>query len=459
MTSSKHLVLLWQQVTEHITPKIEDESSLWVLTGNVGCRLIEPNRPSLAECLDTPGVIMDRHISGDLQYSTICPTIRSPKGGGSNLKVIREDGTRRNVSGNELEQLMGWEKFSTTFGVTTDGEVISISEIQRHKMLGNGIIPAEIEDICNSLRPFLEGIKNNEVAIATRSLAPEVNNEVAIATRSLAPEVNSFMSQCEASDAVSRINNACGTIRELLVEIERRLGYKALGFDNMNQLLKSNLFNKAKSTLRLELVAGRIESENLKVPVGTFPESQLRNLAKLKNDYHAEAIERATYIAGSRPITASDITLAVAELTSSRPETRKQSIVDIIKEKTHIPYTETNAYANGDIVIINAGSNSTIRHLDGYWGIIERISSFAYHVCISVKSEVVLCKSDEMKRVELGKGDRTEIKSVSDRIAALQKSDLDDADDQFLDLLQRRTVWTQRQLLLLGRIEQDYGIC
>lgn len=55
--------------------------------------------------------------------------------------------------------------------------------------------------------------------------------------------------------------------------------------------------------------------------------------------------------------------------------------------------------------------------------------------------------------------DRTEIKSVSDRIAALQKSDLDDADDQFLDLLQRRTVWTQRQLLLLGRIEQDYGIC
>lgn len=54
---------------------------------------------------------------------------------------------------------------------------------------------------------------------------------------------------------------------------------------------------------------------------------------------------------------------------------------------------------------------------------------------------------------------REDIKAVRLRIAALQKSDLDDADDQFLDLLQRRTVWTQRQLLLLGRIEQDYGIC
>lgn len=868
---------LGKSATDSITfPKTAPESSFWVLAGNVQCKKIDSERLTLAECLDTPGVILDRHISGDRIYEAICPTIRSPKGGGSTLKVILSDGTRRNVNGDELERLMGWEvnrktvilevwtkpylehpnscvtavrqcpkllnsagnaekteknepvlfaatssrsknrtetkpvevlvdfnlegrgivlhttrtsplsvptaelqrvldpqkldafvlanvliyliqgkitlvgkaesppnvkglanqsngrlyveaygqsieesandvvtcisqakSFSrftispvgasfqnydlslqtlccfvahvingfipeqialessyvlkieysvgcTKFGTTKEGEIVSISEIQRHKMLGNGIIPAEIEDICTSLRPFLEKAKNHESAIADNSFvevnsevvpvselkehdqwgtpdsqdqpiltlvkqvlggeigldptsnherrtgaikhftqadnclnkdwtssgvfmnppfsdpfpflkklceeyendrfesaiallragcvsnkgtgaliknyasalchwrAPrirftksgvqsknspdfdcvlvyfgqnlalfyelfsplgtitrlenfDVSNESAIADNSLT-KVNSesaivdsqIMGESEARFTISEINNACNKIRNLLVDLDERQGYLALGFASMSQLLKSNLFSKAKSTLHLELVAGKIEKENLLVEVGTFPESQLRSLNKLKSDYHGEAIVKAKKIAGDRALTARDVSTTVASMVLERPETRAKSVVDTIKEKTFVPLTEKAQYAVGDVVIVKANGSSTLRPYDGYWGIVERISDYFYHLCISLKEEKISfdskdvtlllgCKGDEVERVELNEADKLVFKSISDRIAVLQRCNLDDADDQLLDLLQRRTVWTPRQLLLLKRMEEDYA--
>ncbi len=314
-------------------------------------------------------------------------------------------------------------------------------------MLGNGIISQEIEDIRNNLRPFLE----NTEFTSYPNCVPKGT--------SLAHAVNSMMTEEEAKVVVKEINNACSRVRNLLVELEKRQGYLVLGFANMSQLMKSDLFARARSTLQKELLAGRIESDNLNVPIGTLPERHLRPLAKLKSDYYGEAIGKAKELAGDRAMTAKDVKLAVAQLAVDRPETARRSIIDTIKEKTFIPLTESAEYAVGNVVIVKASGDSTLRPYDGCWGIIERISAFAYHVCISVVNEVIQSKGDELKRVELGQADREQIKLISDRIAALQKYDLDDADNGFLELLQHRTVWTQRQLLLLGRIEQDYGIC
>ncbi len=62
---------------------------------------------------------------------------------------------QRPLSATEFERLMGWPVGCTKKGVTASGEEISISKTQRQKMLGNGIIPQEIEDICNNLKHFL----------------------------------------------------------------------------------------------------------------------------------------------------------------------------------------------------------------------------------------------------------------------------------------------------------------
>jgi len=80
--------------------KTDKESSLWVLTGNVQCWKIEPDRPTLSECLDvnsepidesfrlrTP-VILDQHSDGDRIYEDQVPTLRTPTTGGTTFAVM-----------------------------------------------------------------------------------------------------------------------------------------------------------------------------------------------------------------------------------------------------------------------------------------------------------------------------------------------------------------------------------
>lgn len=119
---------------------------------------------SLADCLDGGArAVIYRGASGDRLYTDIAPTLRSlgntggkHQAGSGAFKVVKPDGSYRPITPNECEKLMGWPIDSTAKGITADGKEIAISNTQRHKMLGNGIIPQEIESICNSLRPFLE---------------------------------------------------------------------------------------------------------------------------------------------------------------------------------------------------------------------------------------------------------------------------------------------------------------
>jgi len=257
-------------------PKTGPESSLWVITGNVQCPRIEPDRPTLQSCLDTGEKILDQKPGGDrlnreetsavttpcgthpfafvgspsngwqatsesptltssgwLQspsaetqkyvlrfavmyrsatgsrlYTEEAPTLRSlantggkHQGGGGAWKVVEYKGEeyvvpnslpdecstlaateayiksgdrprrvkdgraslipmayrrQRPLSATEFERLMGWPVGCTEKGITRSGKEITISKTQRQKMLGNGIIPQEIQDICLSLKPFLE---------------------------------------------------------------------------------------------------------------------------------------------------------------------------------------------------------------------------------------------------------------------------------------------------------------
>lgn len=148
-------------------PKTESEFSVWVITGNIQCNKVEPNRPTLQECLESVGSVMYRAASGNRIHHNICPTLRSlgntggkHQAGSGAWKVIEGDGTQRPLTATEFERLMGWHVGCTEKGIALDGKETTISKTQRQKMLGNGIVPAEIKDICNNLAPFFQNIQS-----------------------------------------------------------------------------------------------------------------------------------------------------------------------------------------------------------------------------------------------------------------------------------------------------------
>lgn len=154
-------------------PKAGNESSVWVLTGNVQCRYVEPDRLRLRDCLESDGVFVDRHRAGDRYYREEAPTLRAlGKGSGNGVfKVQEPDGSTRPLAATESERLMGWSVGSSKHGITAEGKEILISTTRRQKMLHNGIIPQEIEDICNNLKFLFDCIDSRyNLSIELRGL-------------------------------------------------------------------------------------------------------------------------------------------------------------------------------------------------------------------------------------------------------------------------------------------------
>lgn len=266
-----------------------------------------------------------------------------------------------------------------------------------------------------------------------------------------------IMTEAEARAAVIEINGYCNKIRALLVELEQRQGYVALGFKNMSALMQSGMFLKARSTLQKELQAGRIEREHLNVPVGTFPERHFRPTAKIKPEHYKAVFEKASEIAADRPTTEKDIGLAVATMLRDDPTVAKRGIVDVIKERTFVPLTDNPQYQVNDAVRIKAGGNDTLRSYDGYWGVIDRISAHFYHISISLKKEVIGCKGYEVERLDLEEKAIDELRQISDRVSQLVRLDLEPVEYSVLETLQRSLSFTPTQLMFLEIIEKKYG--
>ncbi|MFK0735592.1 MAG: hypothetical protein ACIWVG_31425, partial [Gloeotrichia echinulata HAB0833] len=166
-----------------------------------GGRLYEEESP----CLLTPGEggrkfsIVYRAAGGDRHYHKEAPTLRSLSNtgnhqSGSGAYKIREyQGETyldRPINATEAEQLMGWEVGSTAIGIDKEGDEINISQTQRIKMLGNGIVPGEITDILTAIKPILE-----------RKLEAEVPENMRFAYRQLRQK---GMSHSEALKLIHR---------------------------------------------------------------------------------------------------------------------------------------------------------------------------------------------------------------------------------------------------------------
>jgi hypothetical protein len=136
--------------------------------------------------------VVHRAPGGDRLYTENAPTLRSlantngHQAGSGAMKVREIDGgayIERPMTAREYENVMGWEPNSTAIGLTADGREIQISETQRKRVLGNGIVPQEITEILLALKPFIEDSvlsghqeQIDEIAQMVRDIDPDCPN-------------------------------------------------------------------------------------------------------------------------------------------------------------------------------------------------------------------------------------------------------------------------------------------
>lgn len=109
--------------------------------------------------------LLYRAADGDRVYDSESPTLRSlsasegKRSGGTGATKVREFNGElyhdRPLLPEEAEALMGWPIGCTVEGISKTGDRIAISNTQRHKMLGNGIVSPEITEILEGLKAVL----------------------------------------------------------------------------------------------------------------------------------------------------------------------------------------------------------------------------------------------------------------------------------------------------------------
>lgn len=164
-------------------------------------------------------------------------------------------------------------------------------------------------------------------------------------------------------------------------------------------------------------------------------ERQVRPLTTLEADEQREVWQQAVEQAGGK-------------IPSGRIV---QGIVERLKERDAAP--PPIPFQEGDVVLIRGLGSSELRKYDGQWAITLRINEYTLTLALDRKDVPV--KPQFLEPVDPKYW--AEIKAVNERITRLQhECDLEPMDDVALEFLRRRTCFTQRQMLLLERIEQEY---
>ena len=186
--------------------------------------------------------------------------------------------------------------------------------------------------------------------VKVRSTVVEVVDDQ-VAVEVLAP----VMTAAQAQQCVEAIKNHAVSLRTLLVELDDRRGWEALGYSSMTACMVAE-FKNSKPVLIRELKVGRIEKHHLQVPIGTYLESQLRSLSKLEPTQYKLAIAKAYKIAGSDKLKAVHVTKAVTEILNPT--------------RVVLDAPTASKYKPGDFVRIKCASGALPEQKawDGCWG-------------------------------------------------------------------------------------------
>jgi hypothetical protein len=307
---------------------------------------------------------------------------------------------------------------------------------------------------------FAEGARER---IETKYLQPfylqpspipfQTSENVPVGT-SLECEVILPLTQIEAQALVLEINQCANRIRQLLVELELRQGYLSLGFANMSGLMNSELFDKARSSLQKELVAGRIENQYLDVPIGTFPQRHFRPLSKLNPQYYKLAFEQAAEIAGSNgSVTENNILLAVDAILDATPEARKKGIVERLKEKPL--YKASDVCSVGDVFTLTKLEGEE-RKYNGYPCVAVELKHFTINV--DVYDTTLTVKPENLKKIDSPDISR-QLPATLKRIKQLRNLEqIDRGEEAVLAHLGRQVYLTDFEDKLLAFMEKEHGI-
>ena len=163
---------------------------------------------------------------------------------------------------------------------------------------------------------------------------------------------------------------------------------------------------------------------------------QVRHLTSLEPDEQCQVWQEAIEQAGGK-------------LPSGRIV---KGIVECLKERnttlSPIPHNV------GDVVLVRGMGNPDLRKHNGRWAIAIAINEYTITVALDGKNIIV--KPQFLEEVDPKYW--AEIKVMHERIMRLQQNrELDPAEDAVLEVLQRRTCFTLKQMVLLERMEQDYA--
>ncbi len=171
-------------------------------------------------------------------------------------------------------------------------------------------------------------------------------------------------------------------------------------------------------------------------------ETQVRPLTKLNPDEQCQIWLQAVDQAGGKVPPARIVKDLVM---------RHMGIVEDLNQNN----PSLREFVPGAVVEIKALKRSPLYPFNGMWGIIDHVGSFSYTVRISIVRDRQQCKAEEITLID---DEYTkDIKAVAQRIEALIQFELEHVDYGILELLQRSTCFTPRQLLYLERMEADYG--
>lgn len=246
------------------------------------------------------------------------------------------------------------------------------------------------------------------------------------------------MSEAEARQCVEALKSHLVSIRALLVELEERQGWKALGYSSMTACLISEFPGDSKTKLIRALEAGRIERYQ-QVPIGTYLESQLRPLFKLAPEQWKPTLEKAHQYAGNGRLTATHVSKATVELRSVQ-----LSQIQLVTPSV-LPYQA------GDIVLINCerAVKEAYTKYNNCWGVVADV--LAHSCIVQLMGQECSIHWNDLKEIDLV---NETLKQVASRVVTLlQRDDLDQMEREILERYHRQQWFTPWQLQLLQTME------
>ncbi|MDJ0719556.1 MAG: hypothetical protein QNJ54_35935 [Prochloraceae cyanobacterium] len=326
--------------------------------------------------------------------------------------------------------------------------------------------------------------------------------------------VRSLMTPDEARQCIEEIKGHLIGVRKLLLELEERRGWEALGYESMRQCMVGE-FGRSQSQLYRELKAGKIERKiSPRGEIGLIPEGHLRHIGKLSPEKWLDAWSEVEKTAPQKGVTMSHVAKTVAKIKSLdvakseqefvlgewvRVKTRRRSsnwdemrgVVAKVEEyeitirldddsgqllrfyrdelvKINAPNRELNqiieeAIQCGDIVTIDCPTDAEFsqRMYNGCWGTISkrsasrRASSGVGSLEVVVKGKIIKFMKSDVKPVNNPTPTFREIIEKVNQL--LSRDDIDELDRQILEFYVGRLSFTDKQLERLKQIWDSYS--